>query len=73
MVNCAVKMAKSINENKIVSEFEKKSFLRRNVTRCIFDINSAIRKIMGTIALDESTDVSNVSRLLLFVRYFSTI
>ncbi|CAI6369038.1 unnamed protein product [Macrosiphum euphorbiae] len=78
--NCAVKMAKSINENKIASEFEKISLSRRTVTRRIADTDSAIRKTLQTImtdcayfsiALDESTDVSDVSQLLIFVRVVS--
>ncbi|KAL4154133.1 hypothetical protein QTP88_001966 [Uroleucon formosanum] len=76
--NCAIKMPKSINENKIASEFEKISLSRRTVTRRIADI--AIRKTLQTImtncayfsiALDESTDVSDVSQLLIFVRVIS--
>ena len=73
-------MAKAINENKISSEFEKISLSRRTVTRRIADTDSAIRKTLQTIltdcayfsiALDESTDVSDVSQLLIFVRVIS--
>lgn len=46
--NCAVKMAKSINENKITNEFEKISLSRRTVTRRIADTDSAIRKTLQT-------------------------
>ncbi|KAL4125892.1 hypothetical protein QTP88_010129 [Uroleucon formosanum] len=78
--NCAIKMAKSINENRIASEFEKISLLRRTVTRRIADTDSVIRETLQTImmncayfsiALDESTDVSDVSQLLIFVRVIS--
>ncbi|KAE9522238.1 hypothetical protein AGLY_017364 [Aphis glycines] len=62
--NCAIKMAKSINENRIASEFEKISLSRRTVTRRIADTDSVI-------PLDESTDVSDVSQLLIFVRVIS--
>jgi hypothetical protein len=78
--NCAIIMAKSINENRIASEFEKISLLRRTVTRRIADTDSIIRETLQTImmncayfsiALDESTDVSDVSQLLIFVRVIS--
>jgi len=73
-------MAKSIiNENKIASEFEKIPLSKRTVTRRrrIADTDSAIRKTLQTIktdfayfsiALNESTDVSDLSQLLIFVR-----
>jgi hypothetical protein len=73
-------MAKSINENKIANDFEKISLSRRTVTRRIADTDSAIRRLLQTImtdcayfsiALDESTDVSDVSQLLIFVRVIS--
>jgi len=73
-------MAKSINENKIASEFEKISLSRRIVTRRIADTDSAIRKTLQTIMtncayfsieLDKSTDVTDVSQLLIFVRVIS--
>ncbi|XP_022165780.1 protein FAM200A-like [Myzus persicae] len=78
--NCTIKMAKSINENRIASEFEKISLSRRTVTRRIADTDSVIRETLQTImmncayfsiALDESTDVSDVSQLLIFVRVIS--
>lgn len=78
--NCAVKMAKSINENRIASEFEKLSLSRRTMTRRIADTDSVTRETLQTImmncayfsiALDESTDVSDVSQLLIFFRVIS--
>jgi len=70
-------MAKSINENRISSEFENISLSRRTVTRRIADTDSVIRETLQTIvmncayfsiALDESTNVPDVSQLLIFVR-----
>ena len=74
---CAIEMAKAFGEDNMVGNFEAVSLSRRTVTRRIFDIQSHVEgKLKGIIndckyfslALDESTDVTDVSQLLIFTR-----
>uniref|UniRef100_A0A3B1JTT5 SPIN-DOC-like zinc-finger domain-containing protein n=1 Tax=Astyanax mexicanus TaxID=7994 RepID=A0A3B1JTT5_ASTMX len=74
---CAVKMAKAFGDNNIAKNFETVSLSRRTVTRRIFDIHGHVhvkmKQVMQdcqyfSLALDESTDVTDVSQLLVFAR-----
>lgn len=74
---CAVEMAKAFGDNNMAKNFETVSLSRRTVTRRIFDIHNHVEiklsKVMEeckyfSLALDESTDVMDVSQLLIFAR-----
>lgn len=74
---CAVEMAKAFGDNNMAKNFETVSLSRRTVTRRIFDIHDHVEiklnKVMQdckyfSLALDESTDVMDVSQLLIFAR-----
>uniref|UniRef100_A0A3Q2PF54 HAT C-terminal dimerisation domain-containing protein n=1 Tax=Fundulus heteroclitus TaxID=8078 RepID=A0A3Q2PF54_FUNHE len=63
---CAVKTAKAFGDN-IAKNFEAVSLSQRTVTRRIVDIHDHDCKYFS-LALDESTDVTDVSQLLVFAR-----
>lgn len=74
---CAVKMAKAFGDNNTAKNFEAVSLSRRTVTRRIFDIHNHVdmkmKQVMQdckyfSLALDESTDVTDVSQLMVFAR-----
>ena len=74
---CAVEMAKAFGDDNMAKNFETVSLSRRTVTRRIFDIQNHVegklREIMNdckyfSLALDESTDVMDVSQLLIYTR-----
>ena len=74
---CAIVMAKSFGNDAMVKNFETVSLSRRTVTRRIFDIQNHVeeklKKVMDecsyySLALDESTDVTDVSQLLIYAR-----
>ena len=74
---CAVEMAKAFGDDNMAKNFETVSLSRRTVTRRIFDIQNHVegklREIMNdckyfSLALDESTDVMDVSQLLVYTQ-----
>lgn len=74
---CAVEMAKAFGDHNLVKNFETVSLSRRTVTRRIFDIHDHVEGKLKQFmhdckyfsgALDESTDVMDVSQLLIFTR-----
>ena len=74
---CAVEMEKAFGDDNMAKNFETVSLSRRTVTRRIFDIQNHVegklREIMNdckyfSLALDESTDVMDVSQLLIYTR-----
>ncbi len=74
---CAIEMAKAFGDEKMAKNFESVSLSRRTVTRRISDIQCQIQERLKhtinncryfSLALDESTDVSDVSQLLIFAR-----
>uniref|UniRef100_A0A3Q3Q094 HAT C-terminal dimerisation domain-containing protein n=1 Tax=Monopterus albus TaxID=43700 RepID=A0A3Q3Q094_MONAL len=74
---CAIEMAKAFGEDNLVKNLEGISLFRRMVTRRVFDIHDHIEGKMKQVmhdckyfflALDESTDVTDVSQLLIFTR-----
>ncbi|KAM3867728.1 general transcription factor II-I repeat domain-containing protein 2-like [Diretmus argenteus] len=74
---CAALMAKAFGDDKMAKNFESVSLSRRTMTRRIFDINDHVEgKVKQLIkdcsyyslALDESTDITDVSQLLIYVR-----
>ena len=74
-------MAKAFGDNNMAKNFEAVSLSRRTVTRRIFDIHDHVemklKNVMKdckyfSLALDESTDVTDVSQLMiLFLLYFT--
>lgn len=75
--NCAIKMAEAFNENKVGNKFQTVPLSKQTVTRRLEDISNQIsnnvKDIIAncsyfSIALDESTDVSDTNQLLIFVR-----
>ncbi|PNF21263.1 hypothetical protein B7P43_G02123 [Cryptotermes secundus] len=75
--NCAIKMAEAFNENKVGNKFQTLPLSKQTVTRRLEDISNQIsnnvKDIIAncsyfSIALDESTDVSDTNQLLIFVR-----
>ncbi|PNF16242.1 hypothetical protein B7P43_G14918, partial [Cryptotermes secundus] len=74
--NCAIKMAEAFNENKVGNKFQTVPLSKQTVTRRLEDISNQIsnnvKDIIAncsyfSIALDESTDVSDTNQLLIFV------
>ncbi|KAM6965926.1 general transcription factor II-I repeat domain-containing protein 2A-like [Tautogolabrus adspersus] len=74
---CAVEMAKAFGDDNMAKNFETISLSRRTVTRRIFDIQNPVevklKEVMHdckyfSLALDESTDVMDVSQLLIYAR-----
>ncbi|XP_057203176.1 general transcription factor II-I repeat domain-containing protein 2B-like [Triplophysa rosa] len=74
---CAIEMAKAFGDEKMAKNFESVSLSRRTVTRRISDIQCQIQEKLKqeienckyfSLALDESTDVTDVSQLLIFAR-----
>lgn len=74
---CAIEMAKAFNNKHIVELFDQVSLSRRTVTRRIVDINmnieNQLKNLLHTcryfsLCIDESTDISDVSQLCIFVR-----
>jgi hypothetical protein len=74
---CAVKMAKCFGDEKMVKNFESVSLSRQTVTRRTEDLFNENEKILHSLfneasffslALDESTDVTDTSQLLIFAR-----
>ena len=77
MKRCAVEMAKAFGDNSMVKNFETVSLSRRTVTRRIAEIHDHVEGKLKqlihdckyfSLALDESTDVMDVSQLLIFIR-----
>lgn len=71
----SVKMTKAFGDDNLVKNFETVSLSRRTVTRRSFDIHDHVegklKQFMHDcmyLALDESTDVMDVSQLLIFTR-----
>uniref|UniRef100_A0A3P8SYK1 HAT C-terminal dimerisation domain-containing protein n=1 Tax=Amphiprion percula TaxID=161767 RepID=A0A3P8SYK1_AMPPE len=74
---CAIEMAKSFRDDNMDKNFETVSLSCRTVTRRIFDIQNHVeeklKEVMNdckyfSLVLDESTDVTAVSQLLIFTR-----
>uniref|UniRef100_A0A3Q3ISD0 HAT C-terminal dimerisation domain-containing protein n=1 Tax=Monopterus albus TaxID=43700 RepID=A0A3Q3ISD0_MONAL len=74
---CAIEMAKAFGDDNLVKNFEVVSLSRHTVTCRVFDIHNHIegkmKQVMHdckyfSLALDESTDVMDVSQLLIFTR-----
>lgn len=74
---CAILMAKSFGDDNMAKNFESVSLSRRTVTRRIFDIQNHVegklKQVLNdckyfSLALDESTDVTDVSQLLIYTR-----
>ena len=74
---CAIAMCKSFGQDDMANNFESVSLSRRTVTRRIFDIQNHIEGKLKdvlhdckyySLALDESTDVTDVSQLLIYTR-----
>lgn len=74
---CAIQMAKAFGDDNMANKFDAVSLSRRTVTRRIFDIQSHVegklKQVMKdcvyfSLALDESTDVTDVSQLLIYTR-----
>jgi hypothetical protein len=72
---CAVKMAQVFGEEKVARKFESVSLSHQTVSRIVSELNEHIslklKDIMKnckyfSLALDESTDISDVSQLLVF-------
>lgn len=70
-------MAKTFGDDNMAKNFEKVSLSRSIVTRRIFDIQNhvkgTLKQVMHnctyfSLALDESTDVMDVSQLLIYTR-----
>lgn len=75
--NCAIKMAKQFNETKIAEKFEAVSVSHQTIARRVDHINEYVsKKLRDTIekckyfslCLDESTDLRDISQLVIFVR-----
>lgn len=75
--NCAMKMAKQFNETKIAEKFATVSVSHQTIARRVEHINQYVsKKLHDTIekckyfslCLDESTDLSDISQLIIFVR-----
>ncbi|XP_078140529.1 general transcription factor II-I repeat domain-containing protein 2B-like [Centroberyx gerrardi] len=73
----AIEMANAFGDAKMAKNFESVSLSQRTVTRRIFDIQSHVegklKRVMAdssyfSLALDESTDVTDVSQLLVYAR-----
>uniref|UniRef100_G3NDL4 SPIN-DOC-like zinc-finger domain-containing protein n=1 Tax=Gasterosteus aculeatus TaxID=69293 RepID=G3NDL4_GASAC len=74
---CAVETARAFGDANLVKNVDTVSLSRRTVTRRIFDINDHVegkmKQVMHdckyfSLALDERTDVMDVSQLLIFTR-----
>lgn len=74
---CAIKMANSFGDEKVAKNFETVSLSHQTVSRRILEINeqldTQLRKEITkseyfSIALDESTDITDVCQLLVFIR-----
>ncbi|CAJ1066359.1 zinc finger BED domain-containing protein 5-like [Xyrichtys novacula] len=72
-----MEMAKAFGEDNMAKNFDAVSLSRRTVTRRIFDVHDHVegklKHVMQdckyfSLALDESTDVTDVSQLLIFAR-----
>lgn len=72
-----MEMAKSFGDEDMTKNVETVSLSRRTVTRRIFDIHNHVdgklKQVMHdckyfSLALDESTDVMDISQLLIFTR-----
>lgn len=74
---CAIQMARAFGEEKAAKSFETVSLSHQTVARRIIDMNEHVSKKLASIvdnckyfslALDESTDVTDVSQLMIFVK-----
>ena len=74
---CAIKMAKAFKEDSLAEKFESVPLHRSTNARRIDDINEYLcNKLKGILqnaiyysfCLDESTDICNISQLIIFVR-----
>ena len=74
---CAVEMAKAFRDDNMANNFETVSLSCRTMTQRIFDIHNHVQGKLNQImhhckyfslVLDESTDVTDVSQLLIFTR-----
>ena len=74
---CTIKMAHVFGEDKIARKFETVSLSHQTIARRISDfgkyVSSKLKSIVEnwvyfSLALDESTDISNTSELLIFIR-----
>lgn len=74
---CAVKMAQTFGEEKVAKKFESVSLSHQTVARRVADLNEHVsvklKNIMKdckyySLAIDESTDISDTSQLLIFTR-----
>lgn len=75
--NCAIKMAKQFNETKIAEKFETVSVSHQTIARRVDHINQYVSKKLHdtvkeckyfSLCLDESTDLSDISQLVIFIR-----
>lgn len=75
--NCTKKMLTALGEDKVVEKVDKISLSRQTVTRRIENVdkylNNQLRNDLAacsyfSICLDESTDITDVSQLLIFVK-----
>ncbi|XP_076817402.1 general transcription factor II-I repeat domain-containing protein 2-like [Clavelina lepadiformis] len=74
---CAIKMALSFGDKKIAKKFENVSLSHQTVARRVAELSENVTVQLKdvvqqckyfSLALDESTDISNVSQLLVFIR-----
>lgn len=75
--NCAIEMAKALGHEDVAKDFESVALSRRTVSRRIDDISEYVNsKLYSLIAncsyfslcLDESTDKTDISQLVIFIR-----
>lgn len=74
---CAIKMAQAFGDDKMAKQFESISLSHQTVARRILNMDTFLVEkladivkncIYFSIALDESTDISHTSQMLIFVR-----
>lgn len=74
---CAIKMAQAFNDNEMAGKFQSVSLSHQTVSRRVDEISIHVTNKLETIinnccyfsiALDESTDISDTSQMLIFIR-----
>ena len=77
ITRCAIQMALAFGEDKTAKSFETVSLSHQTVARRIIDMNehvsTKLASIVGnckyfSLAIDESTDVTDISQLMIFVK-----
>lgn len=74
---CAIKMAQAFNDNEMAGKFQSVSLSHQTVSRRVDEISIHVTNKLETIinnccyfsvALDDSTDISDTSQMLIFIR-----